>query len=178
MRGSTPFMAVGSDNGLWAFSVPELKALGAIRADDDSVRGSLSAADVDGDGSSEIVMVTKRGRVALVSTLDGTVRWFVEGATEAASAAFADVNADGVLDVIVPGTGTTFAFGFSGRDGALVMRVEEGGKSAPEREAGAPRSLVVAPALGGGGVLVGGDPARTGLRAVELPKGSVKTASK
>ncbi|HEX7956578.1 MAG TPA: PQQ-binding-like beta-propeller repeat protein, partial [Pyrinomonadaceae bacterium] len=61
MRGDTPFMAVGSDNGLWAFSVPELRALGAIKADDDSVRGRLAAADVDGDGSSEIVMVTRRG---------------------------------------------------------------------------------------------------------------------
>lgn len=178
MRGDTPFMAVGSDNGLWAFSVPELRALGAIRADDDSVRGTLAAADVDGDGSSEIVMVTRRGRVALVSTADGNVRWFAEGAGDAASAAFADLNADGVLDVIVPGGGTTFALAYSGRDGALVMRVEEGGKAGAASSGGAPRSLVVAPALGGGGLLVGGDPGRTGLRAVELPKGSVKTAAK
>lgn len=179
MRGDTPFMAVGSDNGLWAFSVPELRALGAIRADDDSVRGTLSAADVDGDGSSEIVMVTRRGRVALVSTLDGNVRWFAEGANDAASAAFADLNADGVLDVIVPGGGSTFALAFSGRDGTLVMKVEEGGRAGgAERPGGAPRSLVVTPSLGGGGLLVGGDPGRTGLRAVELPKGSVKTAAK
>jgi hypothetical protein len=178
MRGDTPFMAVGSDNGLWAFSVPELRALGAIKAEDDSVRGTLAAADVDGDGSSEIVMVTRRGRVALVSTADGNVRWYAEGANDAASAAFADLNADGVLDVIVPGGGTTFALAFSGRDGSLVMRVEEGGKSGAAQSGGAPRSLVVAPALGGGGLLVGGDPARTGLRAVELPKGSVKTAAK
>lgn len=178
MRGETPFMAVGSDNGLWAFSVPELRALGAIRADDDSVRGTLAAADVDGDGSSEIVMVTRRGRVALVSTADGNVRWFAEGADDAASAAFADLNADGVLDVIVPGRGTTFAMAFSGRDGSLVMRVEEGGKAGAASSAGVPRSLVVAPSLGGGGLLVGGDTGRTGLRAVELPKGSVRTAAK
>ena len=179
MRGETPFMAVGSDGGLWAFSVPELKAMGAIKADDDSVRGRLSSADVDGDGSSEIVMVTRRGRVALVSTADGNVRWYAEGANDAASAAFADVNSDGVLDVIVPGGGSTFALAFSGRDGALVMRVEEGGRAgAGQGAGGAPRTLVVAPSLGGGGLLVGGDPGRTGLRAVELPKGSVKTASK
>lgn len=178
-RGEMFFMAVGSDNGLWAFSVPDLKALGAIRAEDDSVRGKLTAADIDGDGSAEIVMVTKRGRVALVSTADGTVLWFAEGANDASSAAFADVNGDGVLDVIVPGTGSTFALAFSGRDGSIVMRVEEGGKvGASQTPGGAPRSLVVTPALGGGGLLVGGDPARTGLRAVELPKGSVKTASK
>ena len=178
-RGEMSFMAVGSDNGLWAISVPEMKPLGAIKAEDDSVRGTLKAADVDGDGSAEIVMVTRRGRVALVSTLDGTVRWFAEGGGDAASAAFADVNSDGVLDVIVPGGGSTFALGFSGRDGTLVMRVEEGGRAGAEQmSGGAPRSLVVTPALGGGGLLVGGDPSRTGLRAVELPKGSVKTASK
>jgi hypothetical protein len=153
--------------------------MGAIRAEDDSVHGTLKAADVDGDGSSEIVMVTKRGRVALVSTQDGAVRWYAEGANDAASAAFADVNADGVLDVIVPGGGSTFALAFSGRDGSLVMKVEEGGgRGAEQKSGGTPRSLVVTPALGGGGLLVGGDPAGTGLRAVELPKGSVKTASK
>jgi outer membrane protein assembly factor BamB len=178
-RGEMSFLVVGSNDGLWAFSVPELKALGAIKADNDSARGTLAAADVDGDGSSEIVMVTKRGRVALVSTTDGNVRWHAEGATEAASAAFADVNGDGVLDVIVPGGGTTFALAFSGRDGSLVMKVEEGGKAtAAQTPGGALRSLVVTPALGGGGMLVGGDPGRVGLRAVELPKGSVKTASK
>jgi outer membrane protein assembly factor BamB len=176
-RGEMAFMAVGGNSALWALSVPDLKVLGAIRAEDDSVRGTLASADVDGDGSAEIVMVTKRGRVALVSTLDGTVLWFAEGAESAASAAFADVNGDNVLDVIVPGAGNTFALAFSGRDGSLVMRVEESGKGV-EQKSGRMRSLVVTPALGGGGWLVGGDPAGTGLRAVELPKGSVKTASK
>lgn len=176
-RGEMAFLAVGGNSALWALSVPDLKVLGAIRAEDDSVRGSLKSADIDGDGSAEIVMVTKRGRVALVTTLNGEVLWFAEGAESAASATFADVNGDNVLDVIVPGAGTTFALGFSGRDGSLVMRVEESGK-AFEQKSGRTRSLVVTPALGGGGWLVGGDPAGTGLRAVELPKGSVKTASK
>ncbi|HEX7314634.1 MAG TPA: PQQ-binding-like beta-propeller repeat protein [Pyrinomonadaceae bacterium] len=176
-RGEMTFMAVGGNSALWALSVPDLKVLGAIRAEDDSVRGSLASADVDGDGSTEIVMVTKKGRVALVSTDDGTVRWFAEGGESASAAAFADVNGDNVLDVIVPGAGSTFALGFSGRDGSLVMRVEESGKST-QNVGGRTRSLVVTPALGGGGWLVGGDPSGTGLRAVELPKGSVKTASK
>jgi outer membrane protein assembly factor BamB len=177
MRGQMPFLVVGTNDGLWALSVPDLKPLGVIRADEDSVRGSLAAADIDGDGTTEIVMVTKRGRVALVSTTDGTVHWYAEGATDAASATFADVNADGVLDVIVPG-GKDFALGFSGRDGSLVMKVEEGGARAVEQKGSGLRSLVVAPSLSGGGMLVGGDTARVGIRAVELPKGSVKTASK
>ena len=176
-RGEMSFMAVGGKSALWALTVPDLKVLGAIRAEDDSVRGSLASADVDGDGSAEIVMVTRKGRVALVSTVDGTVRWYAEGGEVAASAVFADVNGDGVLDVIVPGAGTTFALAFSGRDGSPVMRVEESGKGV-EKSGERTRSLVVTPALGGGGWLVGGDTAGTGLRAVELPKGSVKTASK
>lgn len=176
-RGQMPFLVVGTDNGLWAMSVPELKVLGVIKAEDDAVRGTLASADVDGDGAKEIVMVTQRGRVALVSTVDGTVRWYSEGATDAASATFADVNGDGVLDVLVPG-GNSFALGFSGRDGSLVMKVDEGGARAIEQKGDALRSLVVVPSLSGGGVLVGGDPARMGLRAVELPKGSVRTASK
>src|SRR5947209_20459154 len=117
-------------------------------------------------------MVTKRGRVALVNTTDGNVRWSNEGATDAASAAFADVNGDGVLDVIVAG-GKDFALGFSGKDGSLVMKVEEGGSKRPaeQKAGGSLRSLVVTPSLSGGGMLVGGDPERIGLRAVELPKG-------
>jgi hypothetical protein len=177
-RGAVSVLIVGTDKGLTALSFPELKVLGNIVADDDSVRGTLSAADMDGDGTTEIIMVTRRGRVALVSTIDGNVRWYAEGATDAGSAAFADLNADGILDVIVPG-GAAFAVGFSGRDGSLIWKVEEGGKGpAPARGAEAVRALVVAPSLNGGAVLVGSDPSRTGLRAVELPKGSLKSAAK
>jgi PQQ-like domain len=168
-RGTMNFMVVGTDNGLWAFSVPDLKTLGVIKAEDDSIRGTLAVADIDGDGAPEVVMVTKRGRVALVSTTDGNVRWYAEGATNAESAAFADVNGDGVLDVIVPG-GDTFALGFSGRDGSLVMKVEDGRATAQSSSAEA-RPLVAARSLGNT-VLVGGDTARMGLRALELPKGS------
>jgi outer membrane protein assembly factor BamB len=168
-RGAMTFMVVGTDNGLWAFSLPDLKALGVIKAEDDSIRGSLSAADVDGDGAPEVVMVTKRGRVALVSTTDGNVRWYAEGATGADGAAFADVNGDGVLDVIVPG-GDSFALGFSGRDGSLVMKVEDG-RGGPQKGPADTRPLVAAQSLGST-MLVGGDTARMGIRALELPKGA------
>jgi outer membrane protein assembly factor BamB len=168
-RGQMTFMVVGTDNGLWAFSLPELKVLGVIKADDDSIRGTLAAMDVDGDGAPEVVMVTKRGRVALVNTTDGNVRWSMEGVPSAEAAAFADVNGDGVLDVIVPG-GDSFALGFSGRDGSLVMKVEDG--RAVSQKAGAnTRPLIAAQSLGST-MLVGGDTARMGIRALELPKGA------
>lgn len=168
-RGQMTFMVVGTDNGLWAFSLPELKVLGVIKADDDSIRGTLSAMDVDGDGAPEVVMVTKRGRVALVNTTDGNVRWSMEGVPSAEAVAFADVNGDGVLDVIVPG-GDSFALGFSGRDGSLVMKVEDG--RAVSQKAGVnTRPLIAAQSLGSM-MLVGGDTARMGIRALELPKGA------
>ncbi|MGB8507892.1 MAG: PQQ-binding-like beta-propeller repeat protein [Pyrinomonadaceae bacterium] len=177
--GQVPLLVVGTGNGLAALSLPDLKVLGKIASDDDVLRGTLSAADLDSDGSTEIIMVTKRGRVALVSTVNGNVMWYAEGAADAASVTFADLNADGVQDVIAAG-GADFAVGFSGRDGSLIWKVEEGtGKHAVLSDANAaPRSLVIAPTVNGGGVVVGSDPARTGLRAVELPKGSIKTAMK
>jgi outer membrane protein assembly factor BamB len=168
-RGQMTFMVVGTDNGLWAFSLPDLKVLGVIKADDDSIRGVLSAVDVDGDGAPEVVMVTKRGRVALVNTTDGNVRWSMDGVPSAESAAFADVNGDGVLDVIVPG-GDAFALGFSGRDGSLVMKVEDG--RAVTQKAGADTRPLVAAQSMGNTMLVGGDTARMGIRALELPKGA------
>lgn len=176
-REQMALIVVGTKEGLVALSVGELKVLGRIVPESDEVRGTLTAADLDNDGAMEIVMLTKRGRVALVSTVDGNVKWYAEGATDAEAAAFADVNADGVLDVIVPG-GAAFAVGYSGRDGALVWKVEEtGGKSQAGVSADAPaRALVVVPSLNGGGIIAGSDPARVGLRAVELPKGAVRKA--
>lgn len=167
-RGEMTFMVVGTDTGLWAFSLPDMKVLGIIKADDDSIRGVLSSSDVDGDGAPEVVMVTKRGRVALVNTTDGNVRWSMDGVPSAEAAAFADVNGDGVLDVIVPG-GDAFALGFSGRDGSLVMKVEDG-RAAAQKSAQT-RPLVAAQSMGST-MLVGGDLARMGIRALELPKGA------
>jgi outer membrane protein assembly factor BamB len=175
-RGELRVLVVGTDRGLAALSVPDLKLLGRIVADDDAVRGVLNSADINGDGAAEIVMVTRKGRVALVSTTDGNVMWHAEGATDASGATFADLDGDNVLDVIVPG-GAAFALGFSGRDGSLLMRVEEGGRPVEVKAGVAPRALVIAPTPSGQGMLVGSDPARVGLRAVGLPRGGGRTAS-
>lgn len=178
-REGMAMLIVGTEQGLVAFTLADLKALGRIVPEDDVVHGTLKMADLDSDGAPEIIIVTKRGRVALVSTLDGTVKWYAEGVADAESATFADLNSDGVLDVIVP-AGTAFAAGFSGRDGTLIWKVEEDARARGAQAGGkfSPRTFAIAPYAGGGGVLVGSDPARMGLRAVELPKGAVKTAAR
>ena len=178
--GQGVIMTVGTDKGLDALDAAELKPLGRIVTENDVVRGTLNAIDLDSDGTSEIVMVTKLGRVAVVGTTDGKIKWFAEGATDAGAASFADLNGDGTLDVIVP-AGAMFALGFSGRDGSLVWRTEEERAAASTASTGATgtmRALTVAPASSDAVFLVGGEPSRVGLRAVELPKGAFKTAGR
>lgn len=177
-RGDLTLLVVGTDKGASAFSLPEMKLLGKIVSEGDAVRGDLNTADVDGDGLLEIVMLTRRGRVVLISTVDGNVRWHKEGAAGADGASFADVDGDGVLDVVVAG-GNAFAHAYSGRDGALLLSadvsVESADKKYKELKA---RPLSVAPALGGGVMVVGVDASGTALRAIEIPRAKPKTAER
>jgi outer membrane protein assembly factor BamB len=144
---------------------------------DDAPRGALVAADLDGNGATEVIMLTNRGHVVAVNASDGKILWDAPGASDAASIALADVNGDRVLDVLIAG-GQEFAMALSGRDGSLLWKEE----SAPlfvANHTGAslmPRSLV-AVAHGSGALLIGVDPSRVGLRAVEFSKGRVAAAS-
>ena len=124
-------------------------------------------------------MVTRLGRAVAIGAIDGKIKWFAMGATDAASAAFADVNGDGALDVLVA-AGPSFAIALSGRDGSLIWKAEEAGSSMPPKGAAVSvRSLVTATGSDGTrAFLVGSDPQRTGLRAVGLPQGSVKVATR
>jgi hypothetical protein len=168
---------VGTTQGLLALDAAKLRPLGRIVTEGDTVRGTLIAADLDMDGSQEILMLTRLGRIAVVNTADGKIRWFADGAADAESAAFADVNDDGTLDVLVP-AGATFAAGFSGRDGSLIWKVQDDSKTVAASSSAAPtRSLTITSTKNGRNFLVGGDASRVGLRAVELKKGAAKSAS-
>lgn len=182
---STPrgqIVVVGCEKGLMALQDTDLRALGRIDTGQDAPRGTLTAADVDGDNVTEVLMVTRGGRVALIGTTDGRIRWVAEGAQDADAVTLADLDGDGVLDVLAP-AGRAFASGFSGRDGALIWRVEEDARrgaaaATAAAEKSRPRALVVTQPGTGQTYLVGGDPSRTGLRAVELPKGAARTAER
>ncbi|HEV2762877.1 MAG TPA: FG-GAP-like repeat-containing protein [Pyrinomonadaceae bacterium] len=171
-------MTVGTEKGLDALEAKELKLLGRISTENDTVRGRQAAVDLEGDGTTEIAIVTQRGRVAVVGTGDGKIKWFAEGASDAWAASFADLNGDGTLDVLVP-AGPTFALGFSGRDGAPIWKAEETGRPVPTVvPAGAMRTITVVPTSGDGAYAVGGEPSRVGVRAVELPKSSRRAVSR
>ena len=81
------------------------------------------------------------------------------------------------MDVIVAG-GQDFARGFSGRDGSLIWRAQEEVRGGAQATSSNQARSLVAGRIGDGSKLlvVGTDTARTGLRAVELPKDSVKAA--
>lgn len=168
---------VGSESGLITLTAADFKPIGRIATEGDAPAGVLAAADLDADGAPEILMLTRRGRLVSISTTDGKIKWYTSGATDAASSAFADLNSDGVLDVLVA-AGQDFARGFSGRDGSLLWKAEEDSKSAATASAPSQARALVTGTFGDGlnALAVGTDTAGTGLRAVGLPKDSVKAA--
>ncbi|MDT4898659.1 MAG: outer membrane protein assembly factor BamB [Acidobacteriota bacterium] len=169
---------IGTESGLISMTAEDLKPIGRIATEGDAPTGTLTSADLDADGAPEVLMLTRRARLVAVGTSDGKIKWYTSGATDAASSAFADLNNDGVLDVLVP-AGQDFARGFSGRDGSLLWKAEEAYKGAAPAGGGSNKSrALVTGAFGDGSnvFVVGTDTAGTGLRAVGLPKDSVKAA--
>jgi outer membrane protein assembly factor BamB len=159
---------VGTRSGLTALAAEDLRPLGRVTLKDDAPRGSLIAQDLDSDGRSEVVMFTERGRVVIVKSDEGRIVWEAD-AGRAESAAFADVNGDRVLDLLLAGR-EGFAFALSGRDGSVVWKDETASSvSANHAPAASPRETFAVP--GPSGVLIiAADPNRTGLRAIEFPK--------
>jgi outer membrane protein assembly factor BamB len=168
---------VGTENGLISLNAEDLKPIGRIATESDAPAGMLAAADLEGDGAPEVILITRMGRIAAISTTDGKIKWYNTGATDAASAAFADLNNDGVLDVLIA-AGQDFAHGFSGRDGTLIWRAEEEAKgNSPASTPNQSRALVAVPSGDSSNAfVVGTDTAHTGLRAISLPKDSIRAA--
>ena len=158
---------LGTRGGLTAFDSEDLRALGRVALKDDTPRGSLSAADLSGDGVAEVIMLTEHGRVVAVNAVDGKILWESSSTNDAQSVAFADVDGDHVLDILVA-SGQTFAMALSGRDGSVVWKEDEPALVANHATSLAPRSVLAAP-HGSGILLIGIDPSRIGLGAVAFP---------
>lgn len=173
-------LIVGTDKGLIALNGTDLRPLWRVATDKaDAPRGTLAAADLDGDAVPEALMITRSNRVVVINVGTGKIKWYAGGATDAASAAFADLNGDNSLDVIIAAV-PSFAIGLSGRDGSLIWRADETGQSRQQgsSDAGAPRVLIAAPVNANSSFIVGSDPAHVGLRAVGLPQGAAVAANR
>jgi outer membrane protein assembly factor BamB len=154
---------VGTDNGLTAFDARDLRGLGRVTIGDAVPRGLLASADLDRNGSPEVVMITSRAQVVAIDAADGKIRWQQDGAAWAEAAAFADLNGDGTLDVIVA-AGPAFAMALSGRDGSVIWKAESFSTTAAVP---GPR-LLITNSTAGGAMIIGSDPAGGSLRALQL----------
>ena len=158
---------VGTRSGLTALSADDLRPLGRVAIDGDAQRGNLSAADLNGDGTVEVIMMTEHGRMVVVNATDGKTLWEAAGRSEGEAAAFADLDNDGVLDVLMA-AGQTFALALSGRDGSIMWKDDESfvpvANHAPSI---APRTVIAMP-FASGTLVIAADPSRTGLRAIEF----------
>lgn len=173
-RGGLVLM--GTRGGLTAFDSEDLRALGRVALKEDTPRGTLSAADLSGDGVAEVIMLTEHGRVVAVNAVDGKILWESASTNDAQSVAFADVDGDHVLDILVA-SGQTFAMALSGRDGSVIWKEDEPALVANHAISLAPRSVLAA-SHGSGILVIGIDPSRIGLRAVAFPGGTLKPASR
>ncbi|MBA2526582.1 MAG: PQQ-binding-like beta-propeller repeat protein [Pyrinomonadaceae bacterium] len=171
-------MIVGTKDGLIAFEMTGFQPIGRTSiAGGHYPEGSLAIVDLDGDKSSDrVILITNLGRIVAVNLSDGSVNWFADGFSSAASIAFGDLNGDGLLDVMVPDS-KNFAVGLSGDTGARIWEGPEAGRGSGSTEWPAPVKKLSAATLKDGRIIVvGNDPTASGLRALELRKGSATAA--
>ncbi len=167
-------LLVGTDKGLIALNAADLRPLWRVATDKaDAPRGSLAVADLDGGGVPEVLMITRSSRAVAINVSSGKIKWYTDGATDAASVAFADLNGDKALDVIIAAM-PSFAIGLNGRDGSLIWRADEIGQARQQGTTdSSARTLITAPVNANSSFVVGTDPSHVGLRAVGLPQGAV-----
>ena len=163
---------VGTREGLTALTA-ELRPLGRMAIPNDAPRGTLAAQDLDGDGVVEIIMTTERRHLVAVNSTDGKVLWDVTANDYGETLAFADINGDHVLDIFTE-AGQRFAVALSGRDGSVIWKDDEASVLATNHATAFESRGLVAVPFGNGLLLIGAEPARTGLRAINFSKAEVR----
>lgn len=162
---------VGTRSGLAAFDADGFAPLGRIVLDGgDYPIGALSRSDGPGLVDT-LIMISDLGRVVAVNLAEGKVKWIAEGFTRAFAAAFADIDSDGQLDILVPGV-SSFATALSAGDGSLIWQSDEHGRAAPQAIL-LPRAtrLTSVTLKDGRIVVVGNDVSGIGLRALQVTGG-------
>jgi outer membrane protein assembly factor BamB len=160
-------VVLGTEHGLLFLNGTDLKPLGKVTLPDDGPRGRLAASDIDHDGVLEIVSLLKSGKIVVI-TGTGMIRWKADGASDAYTPTFSDLNGDGILDVLVP-SAHMFAAGYNGRDGSLLWQVDEAKGTQTTTGDAALRSLAIINTGAGSPLVVSGDQGHAGVRAVALP---------
>jgi len=164
---------IGTREGLTALNAADLRPLGRVAIKDDAPRGTLTASDLNGDGSAEVIMTTQRGHLIAIQSEDGKILWDALANTDSQALAFADLDGDNILDVIVPGT-QTFAIAFSGRDGSTIWKDPETPASAANHATSLQSRGLAGVPLRSGVLLISSDASRTGLRAIEFPRAALR----
>ncbi len=159
-------MLVGTKKGLAVFDVADFKLLQYFEIGDAPVH-SLSVAAVDGNRVSEVVAIDDRDRVSLVDLDRMKTRWSADGASEASTVAFADVDGDGRLDVLLPGK-DDFAIALSGITGSIIWKSQGQISKTAVGTKKRTRSLAVSQLYTGRLILVGNDASSGGLRGIEV----------
>jgi len=118
--GRETLVVVGTERGLVALDAATLKPRWNAETPGDIPTGNLSVADLESNGSDDVVMITKSGKVTIFDSSNGKIIWSAMGAERANSAGFADVDSDGHLDVLLPNS-TGRPTVMSGRDGSPVL---------------------------------------------------------
>jgi outer membrane protein assembly factor BamB len=166
---------IGTHDGLTALTAETLQPLGRVALDNDQPRGNLTAEDLDGDGVAEVLMTTVRGHVVVVNTAEGKIVWDVAAGNDNGTFAFADLNQDGVVDVLTSNGPNLLAL--SGRDGSVIWRdAETSSVIANHTTAFSSRALTALSSDSSAMVIVN-EPARGGLRGITFPHTSVRPSS-
>lgn len=162
---------VETRDGLTGITAADLKPVGRVTSKQEVSGGTLIAADLNDDGHTEVFVTTPDGYLLAIHGEDGKLLWDTTVKETPQGMAFADLDGDGIKDVIITTT-NSFATALSGRDGSPIWKDSEPAESFAKNPLQS-RGLVAVP-LRSSVLIVAGDAAHTGLRAIEFPKGTVR----